>query len=558
MKKISRLSCVAIVCAMVLGSCSSEDMETGNATGQNRFTIVATLGDEAGTRTALDENGVSVNWVNGDAISVISAATLKNEPFELVSGAGSKTGYFEGTASVSEGLHVAIYPYSKDYAISGATNGADGAVSGCTISNGVIPATQMPVKNGFDPKSNLMTAMSSNDKLYFRQAICYVEVETTVPCTSIVFSTNGTENLAGVVDMSVGNDGIASCSVKGSGVKKVTLANSDGSAFEPGVYHIAIKPGDLESGFTVECYKPDYMKLVRTYNKKTAIFGRDKIVSLGKTQGWEEHKAHECSHYYEYGAGCKEMVDLGLPSGLKWAKCNLGAMTEYEFGDYYMWAAVEPSAFSYDISKENPMNKYFTLNPVYNDYIPELSCKWNPNPALNSYNKIPYCVDGKFTKYCANDPSQQAPGANADDLAKTHLDLIDDAARHQWGDHWRIPDSEEWRELLDNSTNSVIDDYNGTKIKVWKLTSKINGNFIIIPIAGHMHQGPGTSAPWINNDEMYYWASEYCWNTPGVTNMLGDQANRMSPNYGGWPNLAFQLTNKGHGLPVRAIYDVNR
>ena len=30
-------------------------------------------------------------------------------------------------------------------------------------------------------------------------------------------------------------------------------------------------------------------------------------------------------------------VDLGLPSGIKWATCNVGANYEYETGNYYSW-----------------------------------------------------------------------------------------------------------------------------------------------------------------------------------------------------------------------------
>lgn len=32
-----------------------------------------------------------------------------------------------------------------------------------------------------------------------------------------------------------------------------------------------------------------------------------------------------------------EYVDLGLPSGLKWATCNVGAKSPEEYGDYYAW-----------------------------------------------------------------------------------------------------------------------------------------------------------------------------------------------------------------------------
>ena len=38
-----------------------------------------------------------------------------------------------------------------------------------------------------------------------------------------------------------------------------------------------------------------------------------------------------------------EYVDLGLPSGLKWAKCNVGAEKETDYGDYFMWGSTEPN-----------------------------------------------------------------------------------------------------------------------------------------------------------------------------------------------------------------------
>ena len=40
--------------------------------------------------------------------------------------------------------------------------------------------------------------------------------------------------------------------------------------------------------------------------------------------------------YYKY-----EAVDLGLPSGLKWAICNVGANSPEEYGNYYAWGETE-------------------------------------------------------------------------------------------------------------------------------------------------------------------------------------------------------------------------
>lgn len=39
-----------------------------------------------------------------------------------------------------------------------------------------------------------------------------------------------------------------------------------------------------------------------------------------------------------------EFVDLGLPSGIRWAKCNVGATSEEEYGDYYSYKDIESFA----------------------------------------------------------------------------------------------------------------------------------------------------------------------------------------------------------------------
>ena len=39
-----------------------------------------------------------------------------------------------------------------------------------------------------------------------------------------------------------------------------------------------------------------------------------------------------------------EYVDLGLPSGLKWATCNVGAESPEDYGDYFAWGETEPKS----------------------------------------------------------------------------------------------------------------------------------------------------------------------------------------------------------------------
>ncbi|MBQ6065098.1 MAG: hypothetical protein IJK87_15950 [Prevotella sp.] len=36
-----------------------------------------------------------------------------------------------------------------------------------------------------------------------------------------------------------------------------------------------------------------------------------------------------------------EAIDLGLPSGIKWASCNVGATKPEEYGGYYAWGETE-------------------------------------------------------------------------------------------------------------------------------------------------------------------------------------------------------------------------
>lgn len=42
--------------------------------------------------------------------------------------------------------------------------------------------------------------------------------------------------------------------------------------------------------------------------------------------------------------GTHETVDLGLPSGIRWATCNVGASAPHEAGCYFAWGETDPKA----------------------------------------------------------------------------------------------------------------------------------------------------------------------------------------------------------------------
>lgn len=60
--------------------------------------------------------------------------------------------------------------------------------------------------------------------------------------------------------------------------------------------------------------------------------------TTGKLNGHETQSIPEStsdSNYYE-------SVDIGLPSGTKWATMNVGANSPEDYGDYFAWGETKP------------------------------------------------------------------------------------------------------------------------------------------------------------------------------------------------------------------------
>lgn len=128
-----------------------------------------------------------------------------------------------------------------------------------------------------------------------------------------------------------------------------------------------------------------------------------------------------------------DWVDLGLPSGTKWATCNVGASKPELYGNYYAWGEIKPKSY---YSEEN-----------------------------YTFKSSPYTL-----------------GAS------------NDAASANWGNDWRTPTRREWIELCNNCAWIWTDDYNGTGAAGHKVVSNTNGNFIFLPAAGHRYDDKLSSA----------------------------------------------------------------
>ena len=170
--------------------------------------------------------------------------------------------------------------------------------------------------------------------------------------------------------------------------------------------------------------------------------------------------------FFLAGAGAQapadvQAVDLGLPSGVKWASCNVGATTPEGYGDYFAWGETAPK-------EEYSWATYRYANGDAD----------------------------KLTKYC-NDIKQ---GDNGFTDRETTLVQEDDAAAANWGGVWRMPTDAEWKELRENCTWTWTAQ-NG--VNGYQVASKTNGNAIFLPAAGYRYNMVLSDGGSYGN----YWAS---------------------------------------------------
>ena len=163
-------------------------------------------------------------------------------------------------------------------------------------------------------------------------------------------------------------------------------------------------------------------------------------------------------------------VDLGLPSGLLWATCNLGATSPEEYGSYYAWAETATKS-SYG----------------WNIYI---YCH-----NRDSHQLTKYCTKSSYGYYGFTD-------------GLTTLLATDDAATQVLGDDARTPTKEEWEELLANTTPNwtALNGVNGIEF------TATNGNTLFVPAAGVLY----TSSPFAAGTYGCYMTATLDETTPSV------------------------------------------
>lgn len=214
-------------------------------------------------------------------------------------------------------------------------------------------------------------------------------------------------------------------------------------------------------------------------------------------------------------------VDLGLDSGLLWAKCNMGTTDPTQPGDYYAWG------------ETSTKKKYYSDN--YKHF------KINENLNILKYNE----KDGKEV-----------------------LELEDDAANAYLGVGYRIPTKEDWEELLydcewetvTTTLPTIVDPSQKKVIARWKVTGP-SGNSIVLPTtSGFKADGWGVQPDY----DIYYTTA----NLYPPADELSDEYKYRKAVALTWPmfaketlsenieKLSFKSIFRDYGIVVRPVFDL--
>lgn len=193
-----------------------------------------------------------------------------------------------------------------------------------------------------------------------------------------------------------------------------------------------------------------------------------------------------------------EWIDLELPSGIKWATCNIGASKPESSGDLFAWG------------ENNPKDDYEWKNYSFCEQTSFFG--WPKQ--ISKYNNLPKLG---YPPDCLN-----------------CLESRDDIASVKWGNNWRMPTKEDIQELLEHCS-SIWTSLNG--VLGVRFTSKKNKNTVFFPAHG------SSNSP--DTEVCNYWSSSLYNGDPLAAYVL-----YASPSGANLMN-----TYRYIGMFVRAVFD---
>ena len=421
-----------LCCAALFQSCSSEFSESSSLSGEAReLTFTASdfkYAPSSRTSLTISNEGAEFSWSANDTVGIFPNEGTQ-VGFSMAAGAGTKTASFDGGgwSLKSASTYAAYYPLRGefyldkraiplDYTGQTQTGNASTAHLGAYDYMGAVAKTPEEGRVTFDFQHLGALVQLS------------IPLEEACSLDSVVLHTDDASFVTeGSLDLT--SSSLAMTAKENS--KDFSVSLKDLSFSEPNqtaTVYFMLSPVDL-SGKEIDAivYRGnDAMPLKYVFSGQhfEAGLAYSVIASLSSVQ--------------DNAPAGVEAVDLGLPSGIKWASCNVGATKPEEYGGYYAWGETEEK----------------------DDYSLETYLYYN----VSEFSYINIGLEISGTEY--------------------------DVAHVKWGGNWRMPTETEIAELVENCTWTWTT-YNG--VNGQKVTGP-NGNNIFLPAAGfcngtNIHQG---------------------------------------------------------------------
>lgn len=517
-----------LIMAMMFSCTNDNELTSSKSEYVNSVRVtVEDFQPESTSRTAytVDGTGFHFQWVDGDALGIYPVGGDQVK-FPISAGDGANTAAFDGGAWKlrSEYQYAAYYPFSaNNYTISekslpvsytGQAQNGDGSTAHLGKYDYLACAATVPDANG-------------GVDLTMKHLGAFVRLQLTMPkadtYSSVVLESDGAKFVtAGNFDLTAATPAITPTETSSTYTINLTNISTTEKDQVITVYTI-VAPANLStSNIKVSVHGTDKTTYVQTVPGKNFVarsaynFAIDNFPSgtnaSGEDVNWDEPEDPYNGHEY---------VDLGLPSGLKWATMNIGATTPEDYGDYFAWGATSP-LYESGYAQEDPQNHWKAGKS--DGYC------WNNTP----YYTVNTIYGFGWTKYIGSTTSKyKDPSATDADALKTVLDPEDDAAYKNWGGSWRMPTKAEQDELRNKCTwtwttqNGVF----GRKVV------GPNGNSIFLPAAGRRNGGHLENA----GSTGFYWS-------PWLSGVGGAHTLIF-----GSEGVATNVINRNCGQSVRAV-----
>lgn len=240
--KISRIL-YSLLVASSFGFISCQNDELLSQQGEELVLEIVTPTNYS-TRTSLAENGVSVEWNEGDAIAVYDFATTKKQFFAEITDGATR---FKGNITPKYGNFVAVYPYEL---------AAENDIAQKIVMH--LPTEQTAVQDGFGPNLNLSIAKGqrnvdgSPSKVNFMNVCQLFKFQVPEYINNRIAKVELTAStpIAGQLTIDYSGD-FPVVAVDANASKKISLLPPTGSsAFAVGTYYVLVAPEAL-NGFTL-------------------------------------------------------------------------------------------------------------------------------------------------------------------------------------------------------------------------------------------------------------------------------------------------------------------